>query len=107
MDIGKQNLVVRHPLVLLGKQLFHLVIEICLFPDGLTVRDDRPGRLVLGIGKPAARAGSCFDIDSVSMPYDFLYSGRDRRNPKLIVLYLLEDANYHRKNSLLLLVNLL
>ncbi len=95
MDVGKQYLVSPHPLVLLRKQLFYLVVQLRFTPNRFTVGDDRSHSLIRLICETAADAGSCLHIHGVAVPDDLLHGGRGGSYAVFVLFDLFQDADLH------------
>ena len=95
MDVGEEDLVLVHPLELLGEQLLDLVVQVGLLPDGVGVGDDSAGSLILRIAEPAAYAGAGLHVHGVTVTHDLMHGGRHCRHTVFIALDFLQYSDDH------------
>ena len=84
MDIGEQDLVLRHPLEFFGEKFLDLVIQLGFLPDCILVRDNGAGRLVIFVAVAGADAGAALDVYGMAVRYDLLDGRGDRSNSVFI-----------------------
>ena len=90
VDVGEEDLVLVHPLELLGEQLLDLVVQVGLLPDGVGVGDDSAGSLILCITEPAAYAGA-----GLTVTHDLMHGGGYGRHTVFIALDFLQYSDDH------------
>ena len=95
VDVGEEDLVLVHPLELLGEQLLDLVVQVGLLPDGVGVGDDSAGSLILRIAEAAAYAGAGLHVHGVTVTHDLMHGGRHCRHTVFIALDFLQYSDDH------------
>ena len=95
VDVGEEDLVLVHPLELLGEQLLDLVVQVGFLPDGVGVGDDSAGSLILRIAETAAYAGAGFHVHGVTVTHDLMHGGGYGRHTVFITLDFLQYSNDH------------
>jgi hypothetical protein len=87
VKVGEKELAVLHPLQVSSDRLLDLDDHLGLVVDGIGVREDlRSGRLVLGIGEPAAVSCPGLDEDGVSVRGEVL-DARGRHPYAIFVVF--------------------
>ena len=95
VDVGEEDLVLVHPLELLGEQLLDLVVQVGLLPDGVGVGDDSAGSLILRIAETAAYAGAGLHVHGVTVTHDLMHGSRHCRYTVFIALDFLQYSDDH------------
>ena len=96
MQIGEQQLVFTHELVLRLDRLLHFDYHFCFRIDFLDCRNHLCAYFCeILVGESAAFACGFLNKDSVSVFYEFVYSCRGHCHAVLIVLNLFWNSNYH------------
>ena len=86
VDVGEQDLILVHPLELLGEQLLDLVEQIGILPDGVGVRDDGACRLIIAVRIAAAQSGTGLYVNGMAVAHDLSYRCGNGGNTVLIGL---------------------
>src|SRR5207237_5869274 len=83
-----------------GERLLHLRDELRLCPDRGGVAEPAPHTLVRGVGERAPPAGACLHDHLVTALDELASTGRCKRDPVLVRLDLLDDADFHGRETL-------
>ena len=86
VDVGEQDLILVHPLELLGEQLLDLIEQIGLFPNGVGVRDDGTCRLIIAVRIATAQSRARLYVNSMAVAHDFSHRCGNGGNTVLIGL---------------------
>ena len=96
MQVGEEDLVTPHAVVLLGDGFLHLEDEVAGLPDIIGCRQHAcAGGDVLLIADGRADAGTGLDEDLMTMAHELEHASRGNRDAVLVVLHFLGDADLH------------